>query len=92
MIIQGTIYRLTPINEHSPRYDLELLHDIGGKNPRQEFKAIAYGVSLEGALERAILFATNKRLGEEVVNLKQFLNVYKEESDKIRRELRGAMS
>lgn len=90
--ITGSIYRLTPINEHSPKYDLELLHEIGGKNPRQEFKVVAYGISLESALERAILFATNKRLGEEVVTLKQFLNVYKEESDKIRRELESIMS
>lgn len=92
MIIQGDIYRFTPINEHSPRYDLELLHDIGGKNPRQEFKVVAYGISLESALERTILFATNKRLGDEVVTLKQFLNVYKEESNKIRKELKQSLS
>ena len=92
MIIQGEFYRLTPINEHSPQYDLELLHNIGGKNPRQEFKVVAYGVSLERALESTILFATNKKLGEEVVSLKEFLNVYKEESSKIRRELEQIMS
>lgn len=92
MIIQGEFYRLTPINEHSPKYDLELLHDIGGKNPRQEFKVVAYGVSLERALESTILFATNKKLGEEVVSLKEFLNAYKEESNKIRRELNKALS
>lgn len=91
MIIQGEIYRLTPINEYSPKYDLELLHSIGGKNPRQEFKIVAYGISLESALNRTILFATNKRLGEEIVTLKQFLDVYKEESDKIRRELKTIM-
>lgn len=92
MIIQGEFYRLTPINEHSPKYDLELLHDIGGKNPRQEFKVVAYGVSLERALKSTILFATNKKLGEEVVSLKEFLNAYKEESNKIRRELNKALS
>lgn len=92
MIIQGDIYRLTPINEHSPKYDLELLHSIGGKNPREEFKVVAYGISLESALERTILFATNKRLGDEVVTLKQFLYVYKEESNKIREELKQSLS
>ena len=92
MIIQGEFYRLTPINEHSPKYDLELLHDIGGKNPRQEFKVVAYGVPLERALESTILFATNKKLGEEVVSLKEFLNAYKEESNKIREELNRALS
>lgn len=92
MIIQGEFYRLTPINEHSPKYDLELLHDIGGKNPRQEFKVVAYGVPLERALESTILFATNKKLGEEVVSLKEFLNAYKEESNKVREELNRALS
>lgn len=91
-VIKGDIYRLTPINEHSPKYDLELLQSIGGKNPREEFKAVAYGVSLESALERTILFATNKRLGEEVVSLKQFIDAYKEESNKIREELKRALS
>lgn len=92
MIIQGEFYRLTPINEHSPKYDLELLHDIGGKNPRQEFKVVAYGVPLERALESTILFAANKKLGEEVVSLKEFLNAYKEESNKVREELNRALS
>lgn len=87
MTIQGSFYRLTPINEHSLRYDLELLYDIGGKNPRKEFKVAAYGVSMENAITRAITFAVNKKLGEEVVTLKQFLDVYKEETNKIKKEL-----
>ena len=75
MQIIGDIYKLTPINEHSPMFDLELLYDIGGKNPRQEFKVAAYGISLEHAIKRIIAFAINKKLGEEVVSLKKFLNV-----------------
>lgn len=31
MVIEGPFYRLTPINDSSPRFDLELLCDIGGK-------------------------------------------------------------
>lgn len=92
MIIQGDIYRLTPINEHSPKYDLELLYSIGGKNPREEFKVVAYGISMESAFERIIHYAINKKLGEEVITLKQFFNAYKEESNKIRRELEQIMS
>lgn len=92
MIIQGKFYRLTPINEHSPKYDLELLYSIGGKNPREEFKVVAYGISMESAFERIIHYTINKKLGEEVITLKQFFNVYKEESNKIREELRRALS
>lgn len=92
MTIQGDIYRLTPINEHSPKYDLELLYSIGGKNPREEFKVVAYGISMESAFKRIIHYALSKKLGEEVVTLKQFFNAYKEESNKIREELKRALS
>ena len=92
MIIQGEFYRLTPINEHSPKYDLELLYSIGGKNPREEFKVVAYGISMESAFGRIIHYAINKKLGEEAITLKQFFNAYKEESNKIREELNGALS
>lgn len=92
MIIQGEFYRLTPINEHSPKYDLELLYSIGGKNPREEFKVVAYGISMESAFGRIIHYAINKKLGEEVITLKQFFNAYKEESDKIREELNRTLS
>lgn len=91
MIIQGETYRLTSINEHSPKYDLELLHSIGGKNPREEFKVVAYGISMESAFERIIHYAINKKLGEEVITLKQFFNAYKEESNKIREEFKQAL-
>ena len=92
MIIQGEFYRLTPINEHSPKYDLELLYSIGGKNPREEFKVVAYGISMESAFGRIIHYAINKKLGEEVITLKQFFNAYKEESNKIREELNRTLS
>ena len=90
MQIIGDYYKLTPINEHSPKYDLELLHKIGGKNPREEFKIVAYGISLENAIERIILYAINQKLEE--VSLKEFLEAYKEEVNKIRRELKGSIA
>ena len=91
-VIKGEFYRLTPINEYSPKYDLELLYSIGGKNPREEFKVVAYGISMESAFGRIIHYAINKKLGEEVITLKQFFNAYKEESNKIREELNRALS
>lgn len=92
MIIQGEFFRLTPINDHSSKFDLELLHEIGGKNPRKEFKIVGYGMSLENAITKAISFAVNKKFKEEeTITLKQFLDAYKEESGKIRRELNTSM-
>lgn len=87
--IEGNFYRLTPINEFTPKYDLELLYDIGGKNPRQEFKITGYGLPLESAIQRIIIYAVNKKLKDDIVTLKQFLDEYKKEADSIRRELGG---
>ena len=63
MVIEGPFYRLTPISESSPRFDLELLYDIGGKNPRKEFKVEGYGYPLEAAIERCRHYAVRKKFG-----------------------------
>lgn len=91
MQIIGDFYKLTPVTEHSTSYDLELLYSIGGKNPRQEFKIVAYGISLEYAIRKIIQYAIHLKFKEESITLNQFINAYKEESNKIRRELRNTM-
>ena len=53
---------------------------------------MAYGISMESAFERIIHYALSKKLGEEVITLKQFFNAYKEESNKVREELKRALS
>ena len=52
MVIEGSFYRMTPVNEHSTLFDLELLYDIKGKNPRQEFKLAGYGMPLMTCLRK----------------------------------------
>ena len=87
MTLCGETFKLTPISEHSLKFDLELLHEVGGKNPRKEFKVVAYGLTLDHAIQKVIAYNTYKKLGEEAA-LKQFLDAYKEESDKIKREFK----
>lgn len=88
MIIEGPFYRLTPISESSPRFDLELLYDIGGKNPRKEFKVEGYGYPLEAALERCCRFAVSKKFDkDEILTLKQYIDEFKKAKEDIRREL-----
>ena len=43
MIIEGKDFRLTPVSETSPMFDLELLYTVRpkGKEARQEFKNVA---------------------------------------------------
>ena len=92
MIIEGKLYKLTPIDDHSLLFDLELLRDIGGKNPRQEFKIAAYGVSLENAIKRVAMYATNKKLNDEAVELNAFLKTFKENLDDGRRDIGAFIS
>lgn len=78
MIIEGSFYKIIPIDSSSPFYDLELLYSIGGKNPRKEFKNEAYGITLESALNRCAHFAVrNKYNKEDIITLKEYLEEFK---------------
>lgn len=84
MIIEGSFYRLIPINDSSPRFDLELLYDIGGKNPRKEFKVEGYGYTLEAAIERCIHYATRKTFEkDEIITLDRYLDEFKKAKKEI---------
>lgn len=88
MTIEGPFYRLTPISESSPRFDLELLYDIGGKNPRREFKVEGYGYPLEVALERCCRYAVSKKFDkDEILTLKQYIDEFKKATEDIRLSL-----
>ncbi len=85
MIIEGSFYRLTQISDSSPRFDLELLYDIGGKNPRKEFKVEGYGYPLETAIERCIYYATSKKFDKDkIVTLKEYLDEFKKTKEEIK--------
>lgn len=86
--IEGSFYRLTPISDSSPRFDLELLYDIKGKNPRSEFKVEGYGYPLEAALDRICHYATRKNLKTEVVTLKEYIEEYVRQREKLSREIK----
>jgi hypothetical protein len=87
MIIEGEFYRLTPVNEHSIMFDLELLYDIGGKNPRQEFKIAGYGYRLDSAIKTIIAYRINKKFKESTLTLKQYLDEFKKISEEIKQEI-----
>lgn len=91
MIIEGDNYRLTPVSNYSYDFDLELLHEIGGKNPRKEFKHAAYGISLERAIKIITMYNVNQKHKQDVINLEQFLNSYKEETNQIKQVLERIM-
>ena len=80
MIIQGNFYRIEPINDTSPLWDLYLLRKVNSKtNPREEFQLEGYGMPLDSAIGRVIRYAINSKYGkDEITTLKEYLNVFKQ--------------
>lgn len=88
MIIEGSFYRLTPDNDFSLRFDLELLCDIGGKNPRKEFKNFGYSMSLEHAIHKCIQFSVSQKFEEkEIISLHQYLKEFCHAKEEIKQEI-----
>lgn len=87
MIIQGDFYQLTPVNEHSLQFDLKLLYEIKGKNPRKEYKDAGYGLSLETAIKKCIQYAISNKF--ETISLKEYLNEFKKMQKELEYQLQG---
>lgn len=89
MVIQGTFYRIEPINDNSPLYDLYLLRTVKSKtNPRDEFQLEGYGMPLESAIGRIIRYAVNSKFKDEIVTLQNYLNVVNQFKEEILKEVR----
>lgn len=89
MIIQGNFYRIEPINDNSPLWDLYLLRRVNSKtNPREEFQLEGYGMPLDSAIGRIIRYAINSKYGkDEITTLKEYLNVFKQIKEEIYKEV-----
>lgn len=89
MIIQGNFYRIEPINDTSPLWDLYLLRKVNSKtNPREEFQLEGYGMPLDSAIGRVIRYAINSKYGkDEITTLKEYLNVFKQIQEEIYKEI-----
>ena len=89
MIIQSNFYRIEPINDNSPLWDLYLLRKVNSKtNPRDEFQLEGYGMPLDSAIGRVIRYAINSKYGkDEITTLKEYLNVFKQIQEEIYKEV-----
>ena len=89
MIIQGNFYRIEPINDTSPLWDLYLLRKVNSKtNPREEFQLEGYGMPLDSAIGRVIRYAINSKYEkDEITTLKEYLNVFKQIKEEIYKEV-----
>lgn len=87
MIIEEKDFRLIPISDDSPIFDLELLYTIRpkGKEPRQEFKNAAYGINLESAIKKIVQYKVASKHKDEAITLSTYLSEFKQELDTIRK-------
>lgn len=85
MIIEEKDFRLTPVSDSCPIFDLELLYTVRpkGKEARQEFKNVAYGISLESALKKVIQYRLSCKY--DTINLATYLKEFREELDSLRK-------
>ena len=86
MIIEEKDFRLIPISDTSPQYDLELLYKIQpkGKEARLEFKNVAYGIGLEYAIRKIAHYRVCCKHKEEAIQLLTYFKEFKEELDSLK--------
>lgn len=79
-------FKLTPISEDHPSFDLELLYVInkGKANERLEFKNSAYGISLDTAIRKIAHYRVNCKHKEEAIKLKVYFEEFKKELDDLK--------
>ena len=87
MIIQGEFFQIIPINDYSLQFDLKLLYEIKGKNPRKEYKDAGYGLTLEAAVKKCIQYAISKKY--EVLSLKEYVDEFKKMQKEFEHQLQG---
>lgn len=86
MTIEEADFRLTPCSEASSHFDLELLYVVnkGKDNERTKFRNAGYGLSLESAIRKITMSRIGSKYGEGTISLKQFLEEFKGEIEKIK--------
>ncbi len=85
MIIEESDFRLTPVSDNSPFWDLELLYTIKSRTglKKQEFKNSGYGLTLNSAIKKIVSFRIQNKHSDEAITMKQYLDEYKNETKKL---------
>lgn len=84
-------FKLIPVSEDSPFFDLELLYKIKprGKEARLEFKNSGYGLSLATAIKKIVHYRICCNHPEEAIKLKTYFEEYSKELRNIEQMLCG---
>ncbi|MGM9532861.1 hypothetical protein [Intestinibacter sp.] len=86
MVIEEKDFRLTPVNDSSVSFDLELLYKVQprGKEARMEFKNVAYGIGLAHAVNRIAHYRVSQKHQDEAITLLTYFKEFKEELDSLK--------
>lgn len=81
MTIEESDFKLIPVSESNPIFDLELLYTIQpkGKDKRLEFKNAAYGISLETAIKKVAHYRVSCNHKNEAIALLTYMKEFKSE-------------
>lgn len=86
MTIEEKDFKLIPVSTSGNKFDLEVLYTVnkGKSNERQEFKNIAYGISIDTAIHYIINYRIGEKHPENALTLKQYLQEYKDNLTEIK--------
>lgn len=86
MVIEEKDFKLIPTGDSSVMFDLELLYKVQprGKESRMEFKNVAYGVSLSGAIKRIAHYRVSQKHQDEAITLLTYFKEFKNELDSLK--------
>lgn len=82
-------FKLKPVDECSPFFDLELLYVIKsrGGEPRLEFKNAGYGMTLASAIRKIAQYRVDCNHHEEAIRLKTYFAEYSKELEELKKLL-----
>lgn len=85
-------FKLKPISDDCPQFDLELLYMVKprGGEARLEFKNAGYGMSMENAIKRIAHYRVSCKHREEATRIKTYFEEYKKELDDLKNLLCGS--
>ena len=91
MEICESYFKLKPVSDISPHFDLELLYTVKprGGEERQEFKPAGYGLSLESAIKKIAHYRVVNKHKEEAIRLITYFKDFKKELDSLKELLNG---
>lgn len=86
MIIEEKDFRLIPVSDSSTKFDLELLYTVRpkGKEARQEFKNVAYGVGLDYAIKKIAHHRVSSNHENEAITLLTYFQEFTRELDSLK--------